>query len=141
MPLDWTPDTSPMWDADKRRVLGAAPAGSLPDYDMADGTAAPGDWYRVERNGEVVGFGWMDTVWGDAEVLLAVDPAHHGHGVGTFILEHLEAEAAKRGLGRIYNTVTEAHPQRQQVMAWLGKRGFTSRGAREHLERQVRRAQ
>jgi len=138
MPLSWKRENPAQWDAPKQRILGAAPAGSLPAYDMTAGGVAPGDWWRVERDGVVLGYGWMDTVWGDAEVLVAVDPAHQGSGAGTFILEQLEREAAQRGLGRITNAVPPAHPQRQQVMAWLGRRGFTTRGDHEHFERQVR---
>lgn len=138
MPLSWNRENPAQWDAPKQRVVGAAPEGALPVYDMTAGGVAPGDWWRVDRDGVVAGYGWMDTVWGDAEVLLAVDPAHQGAGVGTFILEHLEVEARQRGLGRIYNTVRPGHPDRQAVLAWLGKRGFTTRGDHEHLERQVR---
>lgn len=138
MALTWTRDNPALWDADKQRILGAALAGSLPAYDMEDGTAAPGDWFRVQRDGDTVGFGWMDTVWGDAEVLAAVDPAHQGWGVGTFIMENLETEAGRRGLNRIYNAVRPDHPKRQTVMAWLGRRGFSGAGDHEQLQRVVR---
>jgi GNAT superfamily N-acetyltransferase len=138
MSLQWIRENPALWDAAKQRVLGAAPAGSLPDYGDEPGEVAPGDWWRVERDGAVVGFGWMDTVWGEAEILLAVAPSAQGSGAGTFILERLEEEAASRGLNRIYNTVRPTHPQRQQVMAWLSRRGFAG-GDHEVLYRVVRR--
>lgn len=140
MSLDWIRDSPARWDADKRRVLGAAPEGALPDYDMREGTAAPGDWWRVEQGGRVIAYGWMDTVWGDAEILLAVEPAHQGEGVGSFILDRLEEEADKRGLNRVYNTVRPTHPERQKVMGWLGKRGFAGGEDHEQLYRPVRRS-
>ena len=41
----------------------------------------------MEDGGGVVAYGWMDTAWGDAEMLVAVDPQHHRQGVGTFVLD------------------------------------------------------
>lgn len=140
MPLSWKHESPALWDAPKEAVLGAAPAGSLPDYDVATGTTAPGDWWRVEREGEVVGYGWMDVVWGDAEILLAVRPEEQGSGVGTYILERLEEEARRRGLNHIYNTVRPTHPERQKIMGWLSRRGFAGRGDHEQLRRVVRPA-
>lgn len=137
MPLQWTRENPALWDDEKARVLGAAPDGALPRYDMSAGGVAPGDWWRVEQDGATVGFGWMDTVWGEAEILLAVSPDAQGDGVGTYILEKLEEEAVMRGLHRIYNTVRPTHPQRQQVMAWLSRRGFAG-GDHEVLYRVVR---
>jgi N-acetylglutamate synthase-like GNAT family acetyltransferase len=85
----------------------------------------PGEWWRVEADGEVVGFGWMDIVWGDAEILLATARSAESSGVGSFIIEHLAKEASARGLNYIYNTVRATHPLGDQVTAWLQKRGFT----------------
>lgn len=140
MSLSWKPERPALWDEAKRAVVGAAPEGSLPDYETSPGSAAPGDWWRVEREGEVVGYGWMDVVWGDAEILLAVAPEAQGSGVGTFILEKLEEEARSRGLNHIYNTVRPTHPERQKIMGWLTKRGFAGRGDHEQLRRVVRPA-
>ena len=126
-----------MWDAGKQRVLGAAPEGALPPYERVPGGLAPGDWWRVEADGQTVGYGWMDVVWGDAEILLAVSPEAQGTGVGSYILEQLEQEARMRGLNRIYNSVRRTHPARQQVMAWLGRRGFAGNGDHEQLVRTV----
>ncbi len=63
-------------------------------------------------------------MWGDAEVLLAVDPARQGHGVGTFIMDHLEDEARARGLNQLYNAVLPTHPDREELTRWLEKRAF-----------------
>ncbi len=140
MSLSWTQENPALWDDGKRAVLSAAPGGSLPAYQMGADDSAPGDWWRVEKDGEVVGYGWMDTVWGDAEILLAVAPGAQGDGVGTFILAQLELEASKRGLNHIYNTVLPTHPERQQVMGWLGRRGFSGGDDHEQLRRVVRKA-
>ena len=94
----------------------------------AAGDLAPGEWFRVEDGGTVVGYGWMDCTWGDAEILLAVDPAARGRGVGTFILDRLEEEAASRGLNYLYNSVRPGHPERESVTRWLTARRFAPAG-------------
>ena len=61
-----------------------------------DGDALPGDWWSARTpDGTVVGYGRLDIGWGgDAEILLAVDPARAGGG-----RRHLRARPA-RGRGR-----------------------------------------
>jgi GNAT superfamily N-acetyltransferase len=88
-------------------------------------TVLPGDWWRVDDDGVVVGYGWIDYSWGDAEVLLAVDPARQSNGVGTFILDRLDEEAAARGLNYLYNVIPAAHPDKPALKRWLLQRGFT----------------
>lgn len=123
--MKWVHEDAPVWDAGKDRIVGGAPPGifQLPAY--AEGERLPGDWWRVEDAGTVVAYGWMDTAWGDAEMLLAVDPGHHGQGVGTFVLDQLEHEAAQRGLNYLYNVVRPTHPDHDRVTAWLQSRRFT----------------
>ena len=139
MSLTWTREAPSVWTEAMCAVLGDAPAGALPAYDMQVGAAAPGEWWRVERDGAVVGFGWMDVVWGDAEILLAVAAGAQGTGVGTFILERLEDEARKRGLRHILNVVPKSHPERQKIKGWLSKRGFAGGHDHEQLRRVVPR--
>jgi ribosomal protein S18 acetylase RimI-like enzyme len=57
-------------------------------------------------------------------MLLAVDPAHQGRGVGTFVLDRLEEEAGRRGLNYLYNVVRPRHPDKEQITAWLEARAF-----------------
>ncbi len=127
MTLTWVGEPQPAtWDADKKRIVGEAEVGVFDArYAKAPiGASVPGEWWRVERNGRTVGFGWMDVVWGDAEILLAVDPAAQGTGVGAFILEHLANEARAHGVNAMYNIVRPTHPDRLRVTAWLARRGF-----------------
>jgi GNAT superfamily N-acetyltransferase len=122
--LSWVHEPNPTWDADKRRVVGSAPAGVF-DLAYDDGAAIPGDWWACTSAGAVVGYGWLDATWGgDAEILLAVDAAARARGVGSFILERLEDEAAKRGLNYVYNTVRATHPDRDDLHDWLAVRGY-----------------
>lgn len=128
MTLRWIQEESPAkWDAGKARIVGRAPAGVFDSRfaKLTDGALVPAEWWRVEDEGRVVGYGWLDVNWGDAEILLATDPESRKRGVGTFILEHLEAEAFARGLNYLYNTVRATHPDRAALSAWLEKRGFT----------------
>ena len=122
--MQWIRETPPRWDADKARLLAGSPPGSLPLREQPLGALLSGDWWRVEADGAVVGYGCMDVVWGDGEVLLVVDPAAQGGGVGTFIMERLADEATARGLRYIYNTIQDAHPQRTAVAQWLTQRHF-----------------
>jgi GNAT superfamily N-acetyltransferase len=122
--LTWVREESPVWDADKVRVIGGAPEGTfvLP---FADGDELPGDWWSARDDaGAVVGYGRLDTTWGgDAEILLAVDPERQEAGVGSFLLEHLEQEAAARDINYVHNRIRE-HEGREEVHDWLVVRGF-----------------
>lgn len=128
MSLTWIHESPPYWDADKARIIGEAGADVFgPELvDQPKDTVLPNDWWRVEEGGKTVGYGWMDVTWGDAEILLAVQGSSRGHGVGTFILQQLEQEAAERGLHYLYNVVRDSHPQHAEVTAWLEARNFTA---------------
>ena len=124
MSLDWIDEHPPFWDDDKARIVGSVAPGVFDLSDPKSGDPLPGEWWRVEDGGQAVAYGWIDTVWGDAEMLLAVDPTRQGGGVGTFVLDQLEGEAAKRGLNYIFNVVRPTHPHGERVTAWLCGRGF-----------------
>ena len=136
--LSWVHEASPTWDADKRRVIGAAPEGVF-DLSYADGDALPGDWWAVKMpGGTVVGYGWLDATWGgDAEILLAVDPSAQQQGVGTFVIGRLEREAGARGLNYVYNTVRDTHPQRDDLHDWLAVRGYRGSTSDTTLRKRV----
>lgn len=127
MSLSWIREPAlPRWDEDKARVVGGAPAGVFDARyaKLGAGDTVPGEWWRVEREGEVVGYGWLEIVWGDAEILLATAEDARRSGVGAFILEQLEEEARRRGVNYLYNVVRTTHPEAAQVSAWLQKNGF-----------------
>lgn len=140
MSFSWIAEPSPRWDSAKARVIGSAPAGALDLGTPKEGELLSGDWWRVEQDGEVVGYGWMDVSFGYGEVLLAVGEAARGRGVGAFILDRLAHEAQARGLTRISNIVRSTHPERERVAAWLGRNGFTRSHDDEQLVRQVQGA-
>jgi len=133
--LRWVRERAAHWDAAKVHIIGEAPTGVFDSRYRAltPGALVPGEWWRVEDDEggkpRTLGYGWLDTVWGDAEIVLATDRAHRGAGVGAFILEQLDREARARGLGYLYNIVRPTHPERAQVTAWLEKHGF--RGAED----------
>lgn len=134
--MQWIHENPPHWDDDKATIVGGVPSGVFQVGPYGDGDLLAGEWWRVERDGAVVGYGWMDCTWGDAEILLAVAPDARGGGVGSFILDRLEREASTRGLNYLYNVVRETHPERDAVSRWLGARGF----ARSHDDESLRRA-
>ncbi len=126
-PLQWIHESVAHWDADKARIVGGAPVGSLPisAADHAEGDVLPDDWWRVEHEGRCVGYGRMDVTWGDAEILLVVEPEAQHRGVGSFILEQLEHEARARGLNYLYNQVQAEHPAQAEITSWLRNRAFS----------------
>ena len=138
MPLTWIHETPPTWDSTKASIISTAPAGIFAPGEFSEGDLIPGEWWRVEEDGEVLGYGWMDCTWGDAEMLLAVAPGARNRGVGTFILDRLEREAAARGLNYLYNVVRPTHPDREKITRWLGERGFETSHDDESLRRRVR---
>jgi GNAT superfamily N-acetyltransferase len=137
MSLTWIRETPPLWNEDKRRIIGGAPAGVFLLGPLHLGDVVPGDWWRVDDNGQVIGYGWMDHAWGDAEILLAVAPDAQCRGAGTFILDRLEDEAAERGINYLYNVVPEAHPDRAGLERWLLRRGFVASQEGGLLKRRV----
>jgi len=125
--MRWIHEPASTWNDDKDRIIGGAPSGAFDTRltSSPQGQLLPGDWWRVEDDqGHVVGYGWMDVHWGDAEILLATDPSRQGEGIGTYILNQLEAEARHQGLNYLTNAVRPTHPQGDKVSAWLQKRGF-----------------
>ena len=127
MELSWVREQAPVWDADKKRVIGGAPEGAFV-IPFADDEELPGEWWSARdgdpETGTVVGYGRLDTTWGgDAEILLAVDPGRQEQGIGSFVLARLEDEAAARGINYIHNRIRD-HDRRDLVHDWLVVRGF-----------------
>ena len=140
MARTWTSETPPRWDAAKADAF--APAG--PEQHglgrPAEGEVLGDAWWRAEEDGETLGFGRLDDSWGDAEVLVVVAGAHRRSGVGAWIMDRLEAEAAARSLNYVYNVVPVAHPEAGAVRAWLLGRGFTETADGELRRRVTDRA-
>ncbi|NMH99639.1 GNAT family N-acetyltransferase [Pseudonocardia acidicola] len=120
----WIRETPARWDADKTRVLGGLDPALFGFGSPTDGDALGDEWWRVEDGGRVLGYGRLDDTWGDAEILVLVEPERRGSGVGAFILDHLEQEAAERHLNYIYNVVPHGHPDPEPVTTWLTAHGF-----------------
>lgn len=125
--MKWIHEDQAYWNDDKQRIVGQAPEGVFDRRygECRKGELMPGEWWRVEKDGKTIGFGWLDINWGDGEILLATDESERGRGVGTFILEKLAGEARSRGLNYVYNIVRPNHPDRAELTRWLQKRGFS----------------
>jgi GNAT superfamily N-acetyltransferase len=136
MTLTWTKENSPRWDADKQRIFGPAELAAVGLPEPAPGEPVADEWWRVTDGDEVAGYGWLDTEWGDARITFIVAPGRRGRGVGAFILERLEDEAAARGLNYIYNVVPGTHPDGAWIRNWLAVHGFHE-ASRGQLRRQV----
>lgn len=126
MAMTWIHESPARWDAEKARIVGGGPAGMF-DYryrSLRQGDLVGGEWWRAEEGGRVVGYGWLDVSFGDAEILLATDPECRGRGVGAFVLEHLDAEARARKLNYLTNVIKPSHPQGAVIARWLQRHGF-----------------
>jgi GNAT superfamily N-acetyltransferase len=137
MTLHWAKEDSPRWDADKQALFGPAELAAVGLTPPAPGAPVADEWWRVtDDGGQIVGYGWLDTEWGDAQITFWVAPGQRGGGVGEFIVDHLEREAAGRGLNYIYNVVPASHPDPDWINGWLARRGFVP--GTGDLRRQVR---
>jgi GNAT superfamily N-acetyltransferase len=137
MTLHWSKEDAPRWDADKQRLFGDKELAAVGLDRPADGAPLADEWWRVtDDSGSVVGYGWLDSEWGDAQITFLVDPPRRGTGVGAHILDRLEQEAAARGLNYIYNVVPSTHPDPRWMTQWLGAHGFAP--GTGDLRRQVR---
>jgi GNAT superfamily N-acetyltransferase len=137
MSLEWIHENPPKRDETKANIIGGAPPDVLRVGTYETDDLLPGEWWRVEGDGSVLGYGWMDCTWGDAEILLVVDAGRQRKGVGSFILDRLECEAAERGLNYVYNVVPAVHPDRDGLEKWLRERRFEPSRDAERLMRRV----
>ncbi|MDD7919231.1 GNAT family N-acetyltransferase [Actinomycetospora callitridis] len=127
MTWQWIAEQEPRWDQGKAAALGDLPP-TLFGLGYPEVGQHLGDtWWRVEDDaGAALGYGRLDDTWGDAEILIVAAPGARGTGVGTFVLENLEREAASRQLNYVYNVVPTRHPDGETVREWLGAHGFTA---------------
>lgn len=123
--LQWQKEDVPRWDADKQRLFDDTALLSVGMDRPGPYTCLADEWWRVtDAQGAVVGYGWLDSEWGDAQITFFADPDHRGEGIGAFILDHLDDEARQRGLNYIYNIVPDSHPDRAWMTSWLARRGL-----------------
>ncbi len=125
MALQWIKEDTPRWDTEKRRLFGRAELASVGLAAPEPGEAIADEWWRVtDDDGATVGYGWLDTEWGDAQITFFVAPSRRGAGIGEYILGRLEAEAADRGVNYVYNVIPGTHPDPGWMRHWLALRGF-----------------
>jgi GNAT superfamily N-acetyltransferase len=137
MTLQWIKEDTPRWDADKQRFFGPEELAAVGYEPPAPDSVIANEWWRViDDDGTVVGYGWLDNAWGDAKITFVVDRNRRQAGIGGFIVDRLEAEAADRGLNYIYNVVPDTHPDPSSMTRWLATRGFVAGPA--DLRRRVR---
>jgi GNAT superfamily N-acetyltransferase len=137
--LHWTKEGTPRWDAAKQRLFGPGELAATGMVAPAPGSPIADEWWHVTGDdGEVAGYGWLDSEWGDAEITFLVGRDRRGAGIGGFIVDRLGEEAAGRGLNYIYNVVPPTHPDPSWMTRWLTSHGFAP--GHGDLRRQVRPA-
>lgn len=95
--------------------------------------AMPGVWLTLARiEGVVVGFALTRAIMDEAELLLiAVDPAHRGGGVGGALLRSTIAGCEDRGVKRLHLEVRANNP----AVALYTGHGFAREGVRRNYYR------
>jgi N-acetylglutamate synthase-like GNAT family acetyltransferase len=124
MAREWRHEDSARWDEAKAAAFGELPPELFGLGAPRIGDALGGEWWRVEDDGDVVGYGGLDDVWGEAEILVVVAPSRRGGGLGGHILDQLDREASDRHLNYVYNRVAAGHPQAARLVSWLRGHGF-----------------
>ena len=98
--LQWIREDTPRWDADKQRLFGPAEIAATALTPPGPGAPVADAWWHVtDAAGAVVGYGWLDSEWGDAEVTFLVDPARRGEGIGEFIVDPRDQSRPRVGAG------------------------------------------
>ncbi|MDR6788196.1 ribosomal-protein-alanine N-acetyltransferase [Sphingomonas sp. BE138] len=93
----------------------------------------PGVWLTLARvEGAIVGFALVRAIMDEAELLLiAVEPAARGRGVGGALLRGVIAECEGRGVARLHLEVRANNPAVGLYVA----NGFRQAGVRRHYYR------
>lgn len=106
--------------------IGKPPAPMTADYGRL---VAEGDVWVLELHGDVVG---LIILRSETDHLLlsnvAVSPAHQGHGLGSRLLAHAEAQARQRGFREMRLYTNELMHENLVV---YGKRGWSEYGRAE----------
>ncbi|KQT32483.1 ribosomal-protein-alanine acetyltransferase [Sphingomonas sp. Leaf412] len=91
--------------------------------------AMPGVWLTIARvDGRPVGFALSRAILDEAELLLiAVDPAARGRGVGAALLRGTIAAAQDRGVGKMH---LEVRANNRAIALYVGH-GFAQAGVRK----------
>src|SRR5260370_5607005 len=111
MGCTWTKESRPRWDADKQAAFDTVALASVGMKAPTSDTAIADEWWRVADDvGNLIGYGWLDSGWGDAQIAFFVTPRARGNGAGGVILNRLRAGAAARGLDYIFNLLPAGHP-------------------------------
>ena len=110
---------------------------SAPDWDQWDHTHVPGHrLVATDGDGDVVGWAALSPVSdrcayrGVAEDSVYVHPRHHGHGVGTVLLERLVAASEPAGYWTIQ---TGVFPENTASLTLHQRVGFRIVGRRERI--------
>lgn len=130
MPLTIVEESPATWTPEKRDILRpfrrAFNLGDLDfDGDTHAGVPLIGHWFRVtnQATGELEGFAWL-VPFGDGGAEIEIAIRQPGAGAGTEVLEMVEDEARKKGIGRLEATVRPQNERAADVTRWLETNGF-----------------
>ncbi|GAA0337262.1 hypothetical protein GCM10008967_29430 [Bacillus carboniphilus] len=92
-----------IWDTEKEIIFAEVADGTFDNLNNLElGLQLNQEWWKlIDENEKVLGFGWVNYENDDFEISLVVDTNHQGEGLGSFIIEKLEAIALEKGFNKI----------------------------------------
>lgn len=120
----WIKEEKPLWDRNKIKIIGSN-IGCFVISDIQEGDKLEGKWFKLtDKYGQIVGYGWIDIIGGEAEISVAVDKKYKGNGYGTQIINNLYTEIKKLGFDEVIAVVREENSNAEDVIRWVYKNGY-----------------
>ncbi|WP_158231574.1 GNAT family N-acetyltransferase [Sporosarcina sp. P18a] len=115
-----------IWDTEKENIFAEIAEGTFEDLSNLElGTPLYQEWWKlIDENGRILGYGWVSYRNDDFEISLVVDTKHQGVGLGSFIMDKLEAIAVEKGFNEIVAIVKNTNPNSEVMIKWLFKKGY-----------------
>ena len=121
------PEDKPLWDDTKRRFIVEESPGAFRILSPCLGAQLSGHWWRVELDGDTVGYAWLSIEEeGVAELSVAIGKHFRSQRVGRTVLGELEREAAQLGFKRVIGVVQSENPQQEKILSWLFDEGYSA---------------
>jgi GNAT superfamily N-acetyltransferase len=115
-----------IWNTEKEAIFAMVAEGTFDNLNNLElGTQLKQDWWKlIGDNERVLGFGWVSYKNDDFEISLVVDTNHQGEGLGSSIIEQLEAIALEKGFDETVAVVKKTNPNSKDMIDWLYKKNY-----------------
>jgi GNAT superfamily N-acetyltransferase len=126
--MDLIKEEHSVWDTEKEIIFAEVSDGTFDNLNNLElGSQLNQEWWKlIDDNERVLGFGWINYENGDFEISLVVDTNHQGEGLGSFIIEKLEAIALEKGFNEVVAIVKKTNPNSEEMIDWLYKKSYVA---------------